>query len=57
MKMVLSRLIVDYELKLADPTGWPIMTFCNTRLPNPFMTILVRKRVVTDNDESDQVTL
>lgn len=55
MKMILSHLIVDYEFKLADPTVRPFLTFCKTRLPSPFMTILVRKRAVSGNGESDQV--
>jgi hypothetical protein len=45
MKMILSHLIVDYEFKLADPTARPYLTFGKTRLPNPFMSILIRKRV------------
>ena len=56
MKMILSHLIVDYEIKLADPTARPFLTFGKTRLPSPFMTILVRKRGVNNDDESDQAT-
>lgn len=57
VKMVLPRLIVDYEIKLADPKGWPIITSCNVRLPSPFKTIPARKRTVCDDGESDQASL
>lgn len=46
MKMVLSHLIVDYEFRLADPTERSVLTFGRIRVPNPFMTLLVRKRVL-----------
>lgn len=46
MKMVLSHLIVDYEFRLADSTARPFLTFGKVRVSNPFMTILVRKRVL-----------
>lgn len=48
MKMILGHLMVDYEFKLATPTARPFMTFAKTRLPNPFLEILVRKREVLD---------
>lgn len=51
MKMILSHLMVDYEFKLADSTARPFLTFGNTRLPSPFMTILVRKRTVHGDGE------
>jgi len=51
--MILSHLIVDYEFQLADPTARPFLTFSKTRLPSPFMTILVRKRAVSGDGESD----
>lgn len=54
MKMILSHLIVDYEFKLADPTARPFLTFGKTRLPSPYMTILVRKRVVSGDGDNDQ---
>ncbi|KAM0801452.1 cytochrome P450 [Usnea florida] len=47
MKMILSHLILDYEIKLADPTARPFLIFGKVRLPNPFTTILVRKRAVS----------
>ena len=56
MKMILSHLIVDYEFKLADPSARPFLTFGKTRLPSPYMKILVRKRAVSGDGESDQVT-
>lgn len=46
MKMILSHLVVNYEVKLEEPTARPYLTFGKTRLPSPFMTILVRRRVV-----------
>ncbi len=52
MKMILSHLIVEYEFKLADPTARPFMTFCKTRLPSPFMSILVRKRKMNRDGKS-----
>ena len=55
MKMILSHLIVDYEFKLANPTARPYLTFCKTRLPSPFMTILVRKRAISGDGKSNQV--
>ena len=51
--MILSRLIVDYEFKLADPTARPFLTFGKMRVPSPFMTTLVRKRAVNGDGESD----
>ena len=45
MKMILSHLILDYEFKLADPNARPFLTFGKMRLPSPFMTMLVRRRV------------
>lgn len=54
MKMILSHLIADYEFKLADPTARPFLTFGKTRLPSPFMTILVRKCAVSGDGESGQ---
>jgi len=53
MKMILSHLIVDYEFELADPKSRPFFTFGKTRLPNPFVAILIRKREVSGNGESD----
>lgn len=44
MKMILSHLILEYEFKLEKPEARPYLTFGKTRLPNPFMTLLVRKR-------------
>ena len=55
MKMILSHLILDYEFKLADPAARPFLTFGKTRLPSPFMTILVRKRTVRGNGENNQL--
>ena len=54
MKMIHWHLIVDYEFKLADPTVQPFLTLGKTRLPSPFLTILVRKRAVSADGESDQ---
>ena len=51
MKMVLSHLIVDYEFKLADSTTRAYLTMGKTRLPNPLMTILVRKRNARNDGE------
>ena len=45
MKTILSHLLVEYEFKLADAQAEPFLTFGKVRLPNPFMTLLVRKRV------------
>ena len=44
-KMVLTHLLVEYEFKLEDPMARPCFSFGKARLPNPFMTLLVRKRV------------
>ena len=46
MKQILSHLILDYEFKLADPSARPFLTFGKMRLPSPFMTMLVRRRVI-----------
>ena len=54
MKMILSHLIVEYEFKLADPTARPFLTFGKMRLPSPFMTILMRKRAVSDDAKGGQ---
>ena len=54
MKMILSHLIIDYEIKLADPTARPFPTLGKMRLPSPFMTVLLRRRGVTGDDKSDQ---
>ena len=54
MKMILSHLIIDYDIKLADPTARPFLTLGKTRLPSPFMTILVRRRGVSGDGKSDQ---
>ena len=50
MKMILSHLILNYDIKLADPTARPFLTLGKTRLPRPFMTILVRRRSVRLGD-------
>ena len=55
MKMILSHLIIDYEIKLADPTARPFLTLSTIRLPSPFMTIFLRRRGVGGGEESDQV--
>lgn len=44
MKMILSRFILDYEFKLADPEARLYFKLGKARLPSPFMSILVRKR-------------
>lgn len=49
MKMILAHLILEYEFKLADVTARPYLTVGKTRLPNPFTTILIRKRIVCDD--------
>lgn len=54
MKMILSHLIVDYEFKLADPTARAFWTMGKTRLPNPLMTILVRKRNAHKDSEIEK---
>ena len=54
MKMILSHLIIDYEIKLADPTARPFLKLSNMRLPSPFMTILLRRRGVSGDDKSGQ---
>ncbi|KAI4276196.1 MAG: hypothetical protein LQ337_002663 [Flavoplaca oasis] len=48
VKMVLSHLLVAYEFKLENPTAKPVYSFGKARLPSPFMTLLVRKRVLPD---------
>lgn len=53
MKMVLSHLIVNYEFKLADSTQRSFLTLGKTRLPSPFLTILVRKRAVHNDDKRE----
>lgn len=53
MRMVLSRLTVDYEFKCADPTAQPFQTFGKTRLPRLFIPILVCKREGSGDGESD----
>jgi hypothetical protein len=45
MKMILSHLLINYDFKLADPKARPYLTFGKVRLPNPFQTLLVRRRV------------
>ncbi|KAL9638273.1 MAG: hypothetical protein Q9164_001655 [Protoblastenia rupestris] len=49
MKMILSHLIVEYEFELVDPTARSFLVFGKTRLPNPLMSILVRKRPASEN--------
>ena len=54
MKMILSHLLLKYDIKLADPMARPHLTFGKVRLPSPFMTLLVRKRVFGGkNDDHD----
>ena len=55
IKMILAHLIVDYDFKLADPTARSCLPFGTTRLPNPFMSILIRKRVGGGEIEGDWV--
>ncbi|QSZ34439.1 hypothetical protein DSL72_006031 [Monilinia vaccinii-corymbosi] len=45
LKMILSYIMVEYELELMDAERAPFVTFGMIRLPNPFMCILVRRRV------------
>lgn len=49
--MVLAHLLVAYEFKLEDSCARPFFSFGKARLPNPFMVLLVRKRVSIDRDE------
>ncbi|CAG8950411.1 hypothetical protein HYFRA_00006904 [Hymenoscyphus fraxineus] len=44
LKLILGHLITDYEFKLENPDKKPFMTFGHTRLPSPFLSILIRKR-------------
>ncbi|KAL8818902.1 MAG: hypothetical protein Q9223_002562 [Gallowayella weberi] len=44
VKMVLTHLLTEYEFKLEDPNARPYFSFGKARLPNPFTTMLVRKR-------------
>jgi hypothetical protein len=53
MKMILSHLLLNYEFKLADPMARPCLTFGKVRLPSPFMTLLVRKRVIDSGTEGN----
>ena len=48
VKMVLAHLLVAYEFKLESPTAKPVYSFGKARLPSPFMTLLVRKRILPD---------
>ena len=57
MKMIISHLIVDYEIKLADPTVLPTLTIGKIRMPNPFMTILVRKRTTRVGADNGQTAI
>ncbi|KAL8937601.1 MAG: hypothetical protein Q9216_004341 [Gyalolechia sp. 2 TL-2023] len=49
VKMVLAHLLVDYEFRLEDPSVRPFFSFGKARLPNPFMSMLVRKRATAEN--------
>lgn len=49
--MVLARLLVDYEFKLENPTARPSFSFGKARLPNPFTTLLVRRLLLSNNEE------
>lgn len=44
MKMILSHLLINYDFKLADPKARPYLTCGKVRLPNPYQTLLVRRR-------------
>jgi hypothetical protein len=46
LKMIFAHLLLDFEFKLADPNAQPFFTLGKTRLPNPFQSILVRRRAV-----------
>jgi hypothetical protein len=48
MKMILSHLLLSYEFKLKDEKAAPCLTFGKVRLPSPFMTLLVKKRVAKE---------
>jgi hypothetical protein len=46
VKEFLSQLLLDYDFMLVDPTARPFWTVGKVRLANPFMSLLVRKRVI-----------
>lgn len=48
--MVLAHLLVEYEVKLENPNVRPCFSFGKARLPNPFMVMLIRKRVSFDKN-------
>ncbi|KAI4121335.1 MAG: hypothetical protein LQ338_006423 [Usnochroma carphineum] len=48
VKMVLAHLLIEYEFKLENPSIRPFFSFGKARLPNPFMSILIRKRAPTN---------
>jgi hypothetical protein len=46
MKMILTEMLVGYEIKLKDERAAPCLAFGQVRLPSPFMVMSVRKRSV-----------
>jgi hypothetical protein len=50
MKMVLSHIFLEYEMKLADPECNPHMNLGKVRLPSPFTMLLVRKKERVDEN-------
>jgi hypothetical protein len=46
VKEFLSQLLLDYDFMLVDPTARPFWTIGKVRLASPFMSLLVRKRIV-----------
>ncbi|KAL8816771.1 MAG: hypothetical protein Q9191_008269 [Dirinaria sp. TL-2023a] len=53
VKIVLAHLLVEYEFKLENSHATPFFSFGITRLPNPFMIMLVRKRSSTQKNEGE----
>jgi hypothetical protein len=45
VKELLSQLLLDYDFMLVAPTARPFWTVGKVRLANPFMSLLVRRRI------------
>ncbi|PVH97347.1 cytochrome P450 [Periconia macrospinosa] len=54
VKELLSQLLLDYDFMLVDPTARPFWTIGKVRLASPFMSLLVRKRIVGPLVADDQ---
>lgn len=51
--MMLAHVLVEYEIKLADPTMQLLVLLRKIRVANPFITIMICQRV-TNGDDSKQ---